>query len=61
MRSDQVQDLADALPDLRKVSAGHDLSFNLTIVVKSKERPSDKVVEAMNRVLKGTGLDASVE
>jgi hypothetical protein len=56
-----VQDLADALPDLRKVSAGHDLSFNLTIVVKSKERPSDKVVEAMNRVLKGTGLDASVE
>ena len=52
LKPNQLQDLVDVLPDLIKLSAGHDLTFRLAVEIKGKERPDDKVVAAVNKLFK---------
>lgn len=52
LKPNQLQDLADVLPELIKVAAGHELTFRLALELKGKERPSDRLVAAVNKLLK---------
>lgn len=52
LRPNQLQDLVDVLPDLIKLTAGHDLTFRLAVEIKGKERPGDKLVAAVNELFK---------
>ncbi|MFN8779367.1 MAG: hypothetical protein ACK5ZI_08330, partial [bacterium] len=52
LKPDQIQDLADAMPELRRVTAGYDLKFQLRVEVAGKKgAPDPKVVDAVNKLL----------
>ena len=55
LKANQLQDLNDVLPELLRVSAGHELTFRLSVAVKGTQRPKDDVVVAINALLKQVG------
>lgn len=61
LRPDQVQDLAEVVPDLIKASAGYELGFGLRVLLKGKDRPSAPVAEAVNKLLEQLGADLRLE
>ncbi|MPZ20368.1 MAG: DUF499 domain-containing protein [Luteitalea sp.] len=52
LKPNQLQDLVDVLPDLIKMTAGHELRFRLAVEIKGKQRPHDKLVAAVNELFK---------
>ena len=61
LKPNQLQDFVDVLPDILKVTAGLEMSVRLTLEVKGKERPSDKTVATMNKLLEGVAQGLRVE
>ncbi len=61
LRSDQMQDLLELLPDLIRASAGYDVGFTLRVLLKGKDRPSRAIVEAVNKLLEKAGVDLRLE
>lgn len=47
----ELQDLVDLLPELLRTNAGHQVMFNLRVVVKGTERPPDEIVRAVSELL----------
>jgi hypothetical protein len=61
LRPDQIQDLAELVPDLIKMTAGYELGFGLRVVVKGKDRPPTSIAEGINKVLAEIGADLHLE
>ena len=61
LRPDQIQDLAELVPELIKITAGYELSFGLRVVVKGKERPSASIADGINKALAEIGADLHLE
>ncbi|MCX6538613.1 MAG: DUF499 domain-containing protein [Acidobacteria bacterium] len=51
LRADQLQDLVDVLPELLKVTAGHELRFRVTVEISGKKVPDAVVTSAVNAML----------
>jgi len=51
LKANQLQDLADIVPELLRVTAGQELTFSLKVAVKGAQRPKDDVVKAVNEML----------
>ncbi len=51
MTGPELQDLVDLLPELLRTNAGHQVMFNLRVVVKGTERPPDEIVRAVSELL----------
>ena len=52
LKANQLQDLADVVPDLLRITAGQELTFSLKVAVKGEHRPKDDLVKAVNQMLK---------
>jgi hypothetical protein len=61
LRADQIQDLAEVVPDLIKVTAGFELGFGLRVVVKGKDRPPAIIAEGVNKLLAAIGTDLHLD
>jgi hypothetical protein len=51
LKTNQLQDLVDVLPDVLKATTGLELTFRLSVELKSGSRPSEKVVTAVNKLV----------
>ncbi len=51
LKPNQLQDFVDVLPDILKATAGLEMSFRMTVEVRGKERPPDKTVANINKLL----------
>ena len=61
LKPNQLQDFVDVLPDILKATAGLEMSFRMTLEVKGKERPSDKTVATINKLLENVAKDLQVQ
>lgn len=61
LKPNQFQDLVDVMPELLKATAGHDVAFRLVVEVGGKQAPSERVVEAVNRILGGVTDDLKLQ
>jgi len=61
LRPDQVQDLAELVPDLIKATAGYELTFGLRVVVKGKDHTPASIVESVNKLLVQVGSDLELK
>lgn len=52
LKPNQLQDFVDVLPAILKATAGSEMSFRMTVEIKGKDRPSDKTVANINKLLK---------
>jgi hypothetical protein len=53
LRPYQIQDLADHIPEIRKVAAGTDVRFLFRVILaEGSLQPSPEVIEKLNRLLK---------
>ncbi len=53
LRGSQIQDLAEAMGELLRAKGSYDLVFRLRIELAGKEAPTEAVVKAISKVLKG--------
>lgn len=53
LRPNEIQDLADAVPDLIRIAAGEGLKFAIEIQLGDSKQPSQEIVEQVNQVLAG--------
>ena len=51
LKPNQLQDFVDVLPDVLKAAAGLEIRFRMSVEIKSKERPADKTVADINKLL----------
>lgn len=51
LKPNQLQDFVDVLPDILKAGAGLEMSFRISVEVKGKDRPPDKTVANVNKLL----------
>jgi hypothetical protein len=51
LRGNEIQDLADAVAEVAKAAAGHDLRFFVRVELGGEKAPPEDVVEAVNKVL----------
>jgi hypothetical protein len=61
LQANELQDLADVVPDLLRAAAGQALTFSIRITVKGGTRPADDVVTAVNDALKDVAGGIRVE
>jgi hypothetical protein len=61
LRPDQVQDIAELVPELIKAAAGYELAFGVRVVVKGKDSAPASVVERVNKLLEQVGADLQVK
>ena len=57
----QLQDLVEVLPEALKATAGLEMTFQLSVELKGKGRPTDKVVAAVNALLQTAHKDLKVD
>ena len=51
LKSSQLQDFVDVLPEILKATAGLEINFRMAVEIRGKERPSDNAVASINRLL----------
>jgi hypothetical protein len=51
LRGNEIQDLADAVAEVAKAAAGHDLRFFVRVELGGEKAPPEDVVEAVNKIL----------
>ena len=61
LKPNQLQDFVDVLPDILKATAGSEMSFRMTVEIKGKERPSDRTVANINKLLEGVDQSLRVQ
>ncbi len=61
LRGSEVQDLSDAVSELTKVAAGHELRFFLRVELGGEKTPPDEVVEAINKALSKVSSSLKLE
>lgn len=61
LKPSQLQDFVDVLPDILKATAGSEMSFRMTVEIKGKERPSNKMVANINKLLEGVDQGLRVQ
>ena len=61
LKPNQLQDFVDVLPDILTATAGLEMSFWITLEVKGKERPSDKTVATVNKLLESVAPSLRVQ
>jgi hypothetical protein len=61
LKPNQLQDFVDVLPDILTATAGLEMSFWITLEVKGKERPSDKTVATVNKLLESVAPGLRVQ
>ncbi|OGP58960.1 MAG: hypothetical protein A2162_03465 [Deltaproteobacteria bacterium RBG_13_52_11b] len=57
LEPNQIQDLADQIPEITKTAAGQDLKYRIRIELKAKKKDADKVAEKINELLKDVSDD----
>lgn len=57
LQPNEIQDLAENVPEIRKATAGLNVSFHLRVEVRAKPRPSPEVIDLINRLLKEVKKD----
>ena len=53
LRSDELQNLGDAIGDITKAAAGHELKVRVEISLGGDKTPPDDVVAKIDELLKG--------
>jgi hypothetical protein len=53
----EIQDLVELLPDIRKSSAGLNMSFHMHVELHAKPKPSSEVMDRINGLLKRVKKD----
>ena len=61
LKANQLQDFVDVLPDILKATAGLEMSFRMTVEVKGKERPPDRMVASINKLLESVDENLRVQ
>ena len=61
LKPSQLQDFVDVLPDILKATAGSEMSFRMTVEIKGNERPSDKTVANINKLLESVDQSFRVQ
>jgi hypothetical protein len=61
LKPNQLQDFVDVLPDILKATAGSEMSFRLTVEIRGKDRPSDKTVANINKLLESVDQGLRVQ
>lgn len=51
LKTNQLQDLVDVLPEVLRATAGLEVRFRVSVEIKGKGRPGDKAVAAVNKLL----------
>jgi len=52
LRPDQIQDFAEKLGEIKRLTAGIDVKFKIQIDFADKEKPSEETLEMLNKILK---------
>lgn len=61
LRGNEVQDLSDAVAELSKAAAGHDLRFFMRVALGGENAPPESIIEAVNAVLTKVSRDLKLE
>lgn len=61
LKPNQLQDFVDVLPEILKATAGLDVSFRMSVEIKGKERPPDKTVATINKLLESVDQNLRVQ
>ena len=59
LRADQIQDFAEKISDIKRVTAGIDLKFKLHIEIPEGSKPSKELLEKLNKILQE--IDSKLE
>jgi hypothetical protein len=59
LRADQIQDFAEKIGDIKRVTAGIDLKFKLHIEIPEDAKPSKELLEKLNKILQD--IDSKLE
>jgi hypothetical protein len=57
LEPNQIQDLADQIPEITKAAAGQDLKYYVRIELKGEKKDKEKVVKEINDLLKDVSED----
>jgi hypothetical protein len=61
LRASQIQDLADVIPELARISAGQGLTFRIEIQLGGENPPPDIVITQINATLAAISADLKLE
>jgi hypothetical protein len=61
LQVNQIQDLADALPEIKNATAGIDLKFRLRIELGGKSRPPQEAIDLINQLLRDISEDLELK
>ena len=61
LKSNQLQDFVDVMPEILKATAGMEIRFRLAVEIRGKERPSDTTVASINKLLESVDQHLRVQ
>ena len=61
MKPNQLQDFVDVLPQILKATAGMEINFRLAVEIRGKERPADKTIVEVNKLLEGVEKNLRIQ